>query len=131
MLESLITILLSLPGIGMILFSYWFDDDEEDYAATKIYFKVMGILLIVFAVSASGNIYVRKQIETNMETMSAIIEEHTNMETTIKNSVSDGEYRYIVDGVELETIDDRTISNYDAYNIVIDEKTKTIVMTSE
>lgn len=97
----------------------------------------IGLFAVVIAVASAlaGYFYTVSQGVRNAEIIIAeeIKKEEAEKETMVNflnESRNDPDYRYVVDGVELQDIDENTIENCDMYRIVIDEETKTVIFTT-
>lgn len=108
--------------------------DLED-TVTKGFIVFLIVLMIVWAIVTTVYHYKLEQYHSAREAAitEEIKKEEAEKETMVnflKESRNDPEYRYIVDGVELQDIDENTIENCDLYRIVIDEETKTVIFTT-
>lgn len=102
---------------------------------TRCFITLLGVLMIGMSVAKMGYYYTIDQNNRKIEATIAdtIKKEESEKEEIIdflNESRNDPEHRYIIDGIELQDIDENTIKNCDRYHIVIDEETKTIIITT-
>ena len=53
------------------------------------------------------------------------------MQSRVEGTLLSGDYTYIVDGIELSTLDDITVANLHKYNVVMDTEDKRVVLTTQ